>query len=341
MRVIHFERNPVPGTFFSIERVFREVRRVLSGKFSIDIVHCPTPYHSNWWLFQGITRAYSQKGDINHIAGDIHYVALGLPGSRTILTIHDLNRLDELRGLRKHLYSLLYFTLPLRRSQFVTTISSTTRERLVAQFPFAAPKITVIPDCVPQGFTPKPKPFNFAHPRVLQIGTKDNKNIKRLARALEAVPHTLHVVGRLDAEQRTMLKELNIHYENSVDLSDADLIRAYEDADILAFVSLTEGFGMPIVEAQAIGRPVITSDLAPMNETAGGGACLVNPFDPADIRAGILRIIGDVSYRHLLIEKGFRNVARFSRDTIAAKYSALYHEVLAICGTIEPSAVHC
>jgi glycosyltransferase involved in cell wall biosynthesis len=85
---------------------------------------------------------------------------------------------------------------------------------------------------------------------------------------------------------------------------------------------------MPIVEAQSIGRPVITSDITPMNETAGDGACLVDPHSSNDIRAGILRIVTDETYRNGLIQRGFQNAARFSRDAMVAEYSALYEEVL-------------
>jgi glycosyltransferase involved in cell wall biosynthesis len=327
MLVTHFQRQSVPGSFYSIERIFRELRRALSGQFQIDVVRCPTPYHSRMWLLHGLVRARARRADVNHVTGDIHYVALGLPGGRTILTVHDLNRLDEMHGVRKHLYSLLYFTLPLRRCRFVTTISSATRDRLVERFPVVAGKVRIIPDCVPEGFAPLPRMVN-SRPRVLQIGTKPNKNLETVARALQGLSCTLHVVGPLSREQRSLLKGLNIQFENSIDLPDGAMIRAYERADVLAFVSLSEGFGMPIIEAQSIGRPVITSDITPMNETAGDGACLVDPYSSDDIRAGILRIVTDETYRDALIQRGFQNVPRFSRHAMVAKYSALYEEVL-------------
>jgi len=230
--------------------------------------------------------------------------------------------------VRKQLYSLLYFVLPLRRCRFVTTISTATRDRLIERFPAAAGKTRIIPDCVPDGFAPKPRPINTERPRILQIGTRPNKNLERVAQALQGLPYTLHVIGPLGEQQRSLLNALDIQFESSVDLSDTAFIQACERADIVAFVSLAEGFGMPIIEAQSIGRPVITSDVAPMNETAGDGACLVDPFSIDDIRAGIVRIVSDDSYRDGLIQKGFKNVTRFSRQTIAAKYSALYEEIL-------------
>lgn len=314
---------------YSIERVFREVREVLPVPFSVDVVHCPTPYHSRWWLFNGFKSARAANADINHVTGDIHYVVLGLPSRSTILTVHDLNHLDDLTGLRKQIYSLLYFRLPLRRCRAVTVISDATQQRLLQLFPFTASKTRVIPDCIPAAFVSRPKPFDEKHPRILQIGTKPNKNLERLGRALRGVPCVLHVIGQLNDSQRRLLAELNIHYENNAALSDSEVVRAYEQADIVAYVSLAEGFGMPVLEAQAVGRPLITSALSPMKEIAGEYACVIDPYNVAEIRSGILRLIQDPEYRETVIEKGLTNVERFSRKAVARQYAELYEEVLA------------
>src|ERR1035441_1342781 len=159
MELVHFERMPVPGRH-SIEGLFRQIRQALSDRFVVDVVRCPTPHDSKWWLPIGIFRARARSRDINHIVGDIHYVALGLPKNRTVLTIHDLNRLDHLHGMRKTLYRWLYFTLPLRHCRAVTAVSHCTRERLVELFPFISEKCTVIPDCVGADFVQSPKAFN-------------------------------------------------------------------------------------------------------------------------------------------------------------------------------------
>jgi glycosyltransferase involved in cell wall biosynthesis len=81
------------------------------------------------------------------------------------------------------------------------------------------------------------------------------------------------------------------------------------------------------VEAQAVGRPVVTSTLHSMPEVAGDGASLVDPFDVQAIRAALLRIIEDGEYRDELVRKGLRNVERFRTKYIAEQYAALYREV--------------
>jgi glycosyltransferase involved in cell wall biosynthesis len=86
---------------------------------------------------------------------------------------------------------------------------------------------------------------------------------------------------------------------------------------------------MPIIEAQWVERPVVTSNCSSMPEVAGAAACLVDPFDVGSIRAGILRVINDEPYRERLIELGRENRERFSLAQVAHQYGALYERVMA------------
>ena len=95
----------------------------------------------------------------------------------------------------------------------------------------------------------------------------------------------------------------------------------------MVFVSLAEGFGLPILEAQAIGRPVVTSDLSPMRDVAGGAACLVDPRNVDSIRAGIRRVIKDSNYREGLVELGLRNVVQYQPQVVASRYARLYEHI--------------
>ena len=89
-------------------------------------------------------------------------------------------------------------------------------------------------------------------------------------------------------------------YKVYCNLSNEEIKKKYEDCDILTLVSTYEGFGMPIIEANRVGRPVITSNILSMPEVAGEAACLVNPFDIENIN--FLRIINDaeslLSHKH-------------------------------------------
>ena len=84
---------------------------------------------------------------------------------------------------------------------------------------------------------------------------------------------------------------------------------------------------MPIAEANAVGRPVITSNLLSMPEVAGDAACIVDSFNASEIREGILKIINDQAYRETLIHNGFSNARRFDSKEVARQYYAIYKEL--------------
>jgi glycosyltransferase involved in cell wall biosynthesis len=141
----------------------------------------------------------------------------------------------------------------------------------------------------------------------------------------------MEIVGDLSPEQRHALSKFAINYADCRYLTDEEIVEKYRAADIVEFCSTYEGFGMPIIEANATGRPVVTSCIEPMASLAGGAACLVDPRDPISIRSGILRVIEDRDYREELVRLGFENVKRFSAEAIAQSYAAIYRE-LAIPG---------
>ncbi|MGV2336588.1 MAG UNVERIFIED_CONTAM: glycosyltransferase [Planctomycetaceae bacterium] len=199
-------------------------------------------------------------------------------------------------------------------------ISSETRSRLLEHVNFPADRIHVIPVSVSDLYQPSPKPFNTACPRILQIGTKANKNVPRLVQALQGLRCHLDIVGPVDEQLRRLITECGIQWTNWGRLSDAEMLKRYQETDIVAFVSTAEGFGMPIVEAQRVERVCITSNCSSMPEVAGSGACLVDPFSIKAIQAGILRLIEDAAYRSKLIENGRVNSARFAASQIAQQF---------------------
>jgi glycosyltransferase involved in cell wall biosynthesis len=139
----------------------------------------------------------------------------------------------------------------------------------------------------------------------------------------------LTIIGKLNESQVRELELSGIDYENKTNLSASQIITEYENCDIVGFASLYEGFGMPIIEAQRVGRPVVTSNCSSMPEVAGNGACLVDPLDVSSIRAGIQRVIEDQAFRESLVTNGFKNARRFEPDVIARQYLELYRSVFA------------
>jgi glycosyltransferase involved in cell wall biosynthesis len=280
------------------------------------------------WRRVAITfEAVHRQADVNHITGDVHFITLFMRRKSTILTIHDLNSLDRLTGLKRWLFRLIWLRIPVRRSRIITVISNATRDHVQRALGDISADIRVIPDCLCDGFDPYPKPFNTDRPTVLIIGLSPNKNFHRVAQALHGIPCNLRVIGHLTPELTKTLVKHEISYTSASRLTDQAIIEEYRKCDLLVFASTSEGFGLPILEAQAVGRPVITSNVSPMPEVAGDGAELVDPFDTGSIRAGILRVISNEQRRKELVERGFSNARRFSATAIAEQYAELYREV--------------
>jgi glycosyltransferase involved in cell wall biosynthesis len=294
-----------------------------------DVVPAVAPCHSKgiWRRLFDIVWARRNRSDINHITGDVHFLVLGLPPDRNVLTIHDCYKLDHLRGLRRWILRVLWFNLPIGRSAAVTVISEESKRRLLAHVPVPEEKIVVIPDAASPVFRPCSRPFRQDCPTILHVGTGANKNLPRLIEALRGLRCRLKIIGLLNDALRCQLSDAGISYESAADLDEAAMYREYCDADLVSFISTYEGFGMPILEAQWVERPVVTSNLSSMPEVAGSGACLVDPFDVQSIRNGIVRVMSDAAYRNGLVEEGRRNRERFSLEKVARQYIELYERV--------------
>jgi glycosyltransferase involved in cell wall biosynthesis len=177
------------------------------------------------------------------------------------------------------------------------------------------------------------------------VGTKENKNLSRLIRAIAGLPCHLHIVGRPAERQIAELRAAEVDFSTTANLSTEQMYDAYCQADLLSFGSTYEGFGLPILEANAVGRPVVTSNISSMPEVAGNAACLVDPFDVEAIRAGILRVINDQSYREQLVRNGLKNVTKFTSQSVAEQYLTLYRELaigapIAAARCAEPALSH-
>lgn len=326
MKVVYFHRKWHEGCF-SVEKLFDTVRAALPPEIKPVV-------KESYFLSRGffrraciIVEASFRRGDVNHIAGDIHFASYMLPRRKTILTILDCGFAEKERGLRRHLLRYLWYVIPIWRVGYITVISKSVELELKKLVTFSPGKVRVIPCCIPESFTFSEKIFNEAKPRILQVGTGENKNLVRVARALEGIRCHLDIVGKLTSEQKRVLSECGIEYSNSWGIPETELIGKYHECDMVVFVSTYEGFGLPILEGNAVGRPVITSNISSMPEVAGDAACLVNPFDEADIRRGIIKLITESSYRRDLVVKGLINVKRFRPEEIAMQYAELYREV--------------
>ncbi len=326
-RILFIERQA--SSSVSIERVFSEVARNLSAD-DYDISFQKLD-HGNGLIgiIRNLITFRPAPADIYHITGHIHYLSLVLPPNKTILTIHDLVFLHCRKGLRRWALKKLFLDLPIKKLRYITTISGSTKDEICSFFRDAEKKIRVIENPVFSEFVPgDEKPFDVAQPMILQIGTAENKNLSNLVKALAGSNFRLRIIGTLNANIINELNAAGIVFESIDSVGDGEIANEYRKADIISFCSTYEGFGLPIIEAQAMRKPVITSNIAPMNLVAGEGAVLVDPADPADMRNGFDRLINNASLRNECIKKGIENIKRFSPDKIAESYAELYKEIL-------------
>jgi glycosyltransferase involved in cell wall biosynthesis len=326
MRITHYQRRPT-DTQHSIERVFREIRRFLPKGFSCRTSICRFD-RGVLRRFYNTVEAVFRQADVNHITGDVHYIATLLEKRKTVVTVHDCVSLHRLSKIRRAIFKYFWYDLPIARCNVVVSISQSAANELVSLVPHAARKIRVIHNPVSSDYHYSGKIFNAACPRILQVGVNPNKNLPRLIHALYGIPCHLDIIGKLPEDILAALKISGIEYSTTFNLTDTEVVQKYRDCDLVAFVSTYEGFGMPIIEGNATGRAVITSNIGAMREVAGDAAWLVDPLDIGSIRAGILRIIEDSEMRELLIQKGLENVKRFNPETIAVQYASLYTELV-------------
>ena len=332
MKVTYFFRRPYPGAY-SIEELFGSIGNYLQqkeNKFQPEVIHVPNYSKSLKCIWDNIRFAKKYQSKINHVTGDIHYVLLGLSSKNyNILTIHDCATLYRKSKWSPYywIFKYLWVKWPVAKASVVTTISEKTKADIIRFSGCNPDKVKIIPNPVNPVFkTCLPVPGNQI-PRILQVGTAANKNLERVITALRGIDCVLDIIGPLSHVQRNLMNTSGIRFENSSNLSLKEVARHYEQADIVIFVSTFEGFGMPIIEANTVGRPVITSRIAPMRIVAGDGAVLVNPEDSVSIRQAILRVINDKEVYNSLVDKGLRNSEGYNIRIIAEKYHRIYHRI--------------
>lgn len=326
MKVLFIYRNPTMG--FSIGKVFKSIEVEMRKYGEVDSLELPcanyTPL-SMWYNIKTARRTARKKHyDIVHITGAEHYLLPFLKKENTVMTVHDLgfftNHRLGLRAIKK--YILWIRTLPF--ATYVTFISEASKKETLQLVPLNEEKYSVVPNPVGKEFVYSPKPINTDCPVILHVGTGENKNLESTVIALKGFPCKMRIVGNLTEGQKLILELYNISYEQVSNLSDKEILQEYVNCDYVNFPSLYEGFGMPIIEGQAIGRPVLTSNFPPMADIANGSSMIVDPTKPEDIRRGYNEMKLQVEE---LVERGIENVKRFAIEKITRQYFEIYRKI--------------
>ncbi len=302
------------------------VSACLKGKIEIKEFYCDGAMSR----MQNVKMAGKAASEINHITGDVNFLALGLKGRKNIITMHDFGHYENLKKqswIRFVSFKLFWFQLPLRHVDIVTVVSNFTRKKLIDYLGYPEERIRVIHDPVKPVFRPSPKTELNKTPRILQIGTGPHKNLKNLIEAVKNTDVHLDIVAYPNENELAALKASNVSYTIHNNLTDEQIFERYQDCDVLFFASFHEGFGMPIIEAQSVGRPVVTSNLGAMKEVAGDSALLVNPDKPEEIKDAIFKLLTNSELYKEMVTRGTKNIIPFRHDVIAQQYLDVYNEL--------------
>jgi glycosyltransferase involved in cell wall biosynthesis len=319
LNVTLINRARLPGRH-SIEGLFDEIQKALADRVRFTSFHCSPTSSRARCIFE----ARKHSGTVNHVTGDAHYLAIALRGKNNLITVHDLRFFDYSKSvLKKIVFSLLWFRLPLARTKLITVVSEFTKQAIIKRYSFPADKIVVIPNPVKRIFRYSPAGPRNGTMVIMFIGTSKHKNLTNLIRAAEGKDWHLDIIGRPDSEDSQLLQTCKVSHSLSSNLDDSQVYEHYKNADILFFASFYEGFGMPIIEAQSVGRPVVTSKIGAMKEVAKDSAVLVDPASPTEIRQAI-ESLEDPERYSLFVAKGLENSSHFNIENIANKYLAIY-----------------
>lgn len=321
--ITYFHRNLRAG--YSINKVTQTIVSTIEDKeeFYVPCYRCYGIIKNLWYVF----RRRNKQG-INHVTGDIHYCILALIGCKSVLTIHDTVSLDFNKGswMSKKITEWLWYRIPLKLASKVVCISEETR-RSVSRYTNRQ-DIEVIYNAIDPMFKTLLKNQINNPCKVLIIGTNNNKNVERTIQALQYLDCEITIVGKISELQNRLLAKLRINYINKVGLTDEEVVDEYLNCDIVSFVSLYEGFGMPIIEANQVGRPVLCSNIPVLKEVAGKSAVFVDPYCVNEIHQGFAKLFDDSKLRELCVRNGLENVRRFSSTDIRSNWMDLYSSLL-------------
>lgn len=246
---------------------------------------------------------------------------------KTVVTVHGLEyeHCPEGYSLYSRWFHHFFVTRSCHWARRIIAVSQNTRNDLVKMYKTRKDKISVVYN----GFeiTDGDSKISFRKEKgkyLLYIGRiEQRKNIKNIIAAFEILKEKHHYEGKLllagksgygheDIEEKIKKSRFKEDVERLGFISEEEKQGLLTDADLFLFPSLCEGFGIPILEAQSVGTPVVTSNFGPMDEVAGNKEILAIPTHPKHIADVANRILSDEKSYREVVKRGFANTKRFS-----------------------------
>ncbi|MCA9322386.1 MAG: glycosyltransferase family 4 protein [Planctomycetes bacterium] len=269
------------------------------------------------------------------------YVHLPVKTQPIVFTLHDLSflRSNDYHppGDNKQLAAVTHSLV--QRAAVVLAVSETTRQDAIELLHLPEERVMVTPLGVDEVFLEVPQVAPQSVPTIVSVGTLEpRKNHPRLLRAFKSLIEKglearLVLAGRkgwMCDETLALLKDETLanHVVWLGEVSDFALQALVRGATVLAYPSLWEGFGLPVLEGMAAGVCVLTSDRGSMKEIAGDAAEFVDPESEESIAQGLDRLLSDEAHRQALIKRGRARAAIYTWRACAAATAAAYRRAV-------------
>ncbi len=258
---------------------------------------------------------------------------------KTFVVIHGLEYeiMKEGYSFWERIYMHNSIKLSCRWAKKIITVSQNTKKDLFELYKIPKNKIEVIYEGVS---TCHAELVSASHKILKQVQDDNDKYLlfigrlekrKNIEGIIEAyrilkekynIPHSLVLAGSPGyGYERIKHKVESIKYKDEIIflgfIKEEEKYKLIKNADIFLFPTFYEGFGLPILEAQSLGVPVVTSNVSSLPEVGGDSVAYATPTEPISIADSIYKIISDENFRNAIIEKGFKNVKRFSWEKCA------------------------
>ena len=253
-----------------------------------------------------------------------------------IVTIHDIIYLKFPVSYSYRKYYEIVFPLMLKYSKHIITVSEFSKGEIANYYGIDEERISVIYNGVNGKF--KPRKTHTTEKYILSVSSiAHHKNFINLIKAYQRLKTKnikLYIVGGLNdkifgKESRRIVENIrgneNIKFLGRV--SDDELVELYSNALCFVYPSLYEGFGIPPLEAQACGCPVVLSDIPVFREVYGSSAVYFNPLDPQDIADKIDFVLSDSKLRNELSIKGLENSKKYTWERSAEEFFKILKKV--------------
>ena len=310
----------------------------------ISIPYDPSSFRS---CFFGFSKINELNLDVYH--SFFHFLPGRIKAKRIIVTLHDLMWIenpdlvfdDYFRRRIINFYGKIFIKKALKNADDIVAISQYTKDNALRRYNLSENNMHVIYHGIDferfNMYASTKLPEEFQNRKyIISIGhTRPYKNVPRIIRAFKIIRQefpqiNLLIIGRGDYEKALKKLVSELHLQDSVifggHLPDEKMIPLFKNAEFLAFPPLIEGFGLPVIEAMALGCPILSSDIPVIEEIAGDVYEKVNPQSVDDIARGMQKLLGSKQYRDTLRNKGYERAKIFSWEQSAKKLLSLYNK---------------